>query len=51
MKKEYIMPTMRIVELRHKAHLLAGSGSAPDGYGGRKYKINNDEINDDHSVI
>jgi hypothetical protein len=25
MKKEYIEPTMRLAELRHRCHLLAGS--------------------------
>lgn len=50
MKKEYIMPTMRIVELRHKAHLLAGSGNAPDGYSGKKFKVNDDNIDDEKYV-
>ena len=51
MKKEYIMPTMRIVELRHKTHLLSGSGNDPNGYDGKKYNINDDEISDENYVM
>lgn len=50
MKKEYIMPTMQIVELRHKAHLLAGSGDGPDSYNGKSYKVYDDEISDENNV-
>ena len=28
MKKDYMKPSMRIVELRHKVHILAGSGDS-----------------------
>jgi hypothetical protein len=31
MKREYARPEMRVVELRHKCCILAGSGSEPAG--------------------
>ena len=46
MKKEYIMPTMRIVVLRHKAHLL--SGSFPET---KKVDVYQDEIRDEEYVM
>ena len=34
MKKEYIEPAMRLAELRHKHHLLAGSNGQGQGKSG-----------------
>lgn len=33
-KKEYQKPSMRVIELHHQTHLLAGSGNDWDGEGG-----------------
>ena len=46
MKKEYIMPTMRIVVLRHKAHLLADS--FPET---KKVDVYQDEISKEEYVM
>ena len=34
MKKIYQKPTMRVVELQHQTHLLAGSGEKPNEWDG-----------------
>lgn len=33
-KKNYQKPSMKVLELRHKNHLLIGSGSMSRGFGG-----------------
>ena len=43
MKKEYMKPVMRIVELKHKCHLLAGS---LDKNGMNKKLMKDEEVED-----
>ena len=40
MKKAYMKPTMRMVELKHKCHILAAS---PDPYG-MNQSLQNEEV-------
>ena len=42
MKKEYMKPTMQMVELKHKCHILTGSVDA----NGMNNKLQNDEVVD-----
>ncbi|MBR2292598.1 MAG: hypothetical protein IJ868_09900 [Prevotella sp.] len=39
MKKTYMIPTMKVIMIQHRTHLLAGSGEARNGV----QSISNDE--------
>ena len=47
MKKEYIQPTMQVVELQQRYHLLNAS---PNGYDGQSVSIQSGEIDDEDAV-
>ena len=40
-KKEYMKPTLKVIELQHKSMILAGS---PDAYGMNKTLIEDEEV-------
>ena len=46
-KKDYLKPTMTVVELRNRTQLLAGSGvrSTRDSYGGANSDVSPTELN------
>ena len=46
MKKDYMKPTMKVVELRRKSHLLAGS-SDPQNYNGERVSVYNDTMDEE----
>ena len=48
MKKDYMKPTMKVVELRQKSHLLAGSD--PQSYDGKHVSVYKDTMRDEEDV-
>ena len=49
MKKEYIQPTMRVVVIKRRCHLLAGSGRSVTGITSEDFSFDRDGLEDEET--